>query len=92
MREREAWKFKNSTLVVSLDAWRSLRSSTKPTRPKNYARVRNNDPVKLFNQDAGSMDVAEIEARLARAKAEAILKEYDCDGMVSALSFSLRTN
>ena len=38
------------------------------------------------------MDVAEIEARLARAKAEAILKEYDCDGMVSALSFSLRTN
>ena len=38
------------------------------------------------------MDVAEIEARLARAKAEAILKEYDSDGMVSALSFSLRTN
>ena len=35
--------------------------------------------------------VAEIEARLAGAKAEAILKEYDSDGMVSALSFRIRT-
>jgi len=31
--------------------------------------------------------VAEIEAKLARAKAWAILKEYDSDGTVSALSF-----
>jgi len=35
--------------------------------------------------------VAEIEARLARAKAEAILKEYDSDGIVTALSFRIRT-
>jgi hypothetical protein len=35
--------------------------------------------------------VAEIEARLAKAKAEAILKEYDSDGMVSALSFRIPT-
>jgi hypothetical protein len=30
--------------------------------------------------------VAEIEAKLAKAKAEAILKEYDSDGTVSALT------
>jgi hypothetical protein len=35
--------------------------------------------------------VAEIEARLAKAKAEAILKEYENDGTVSALSFRIRT-
>jgi len=35
--------------------------------------------------------VAEIEAKLARGKAEAILKEYDSDGTVSALSFRIRT-
>ena len=34
--------------------------------------------------------VAEIEGKLAKAKAEAILKEYDSDGMVSALSFRIR--
>jgi hypothetical protein len=35
--------------------------------------------------------VAEIEAKLAKAKAEAILKEYEPDGTVSALSFRIGT-
>ena len=35
--------------------------------------------------------VAEIEVKLAKAKAEAILKEYDSDGTVTALSFRIRT-
>jgi hypothetical protein len=35
--------------------------------------------------------VAEIEVKLAKAIAEAILKEYDSDGIVTALSFRIRT-
>jgi hypothetical protein len=35
--------------------------------------------------------VAEIEAKLSKAKAGAILKEYDSDGIVSALSFRIPT-
>jgi hypothetical protein len=35
--------------------------------------------------------VAEIERKLAKAKAEAILKEYDSDGTVVALSFRIAT-
>jgi hypothetical protein len=34
--------------------------------------------------------VAEIESKLAKAKAEAILKEYDSDRIVSAFSFRIR--
>jgi hypothetical protein len=35
--------------------------------------------------------VKEIEDKLAKAKAEAILKEYDSDGTVAALSFRIAT-
>jgi hypothetical protein len=33
----------------------------------------------------------QIEVKLAKAKAEAILKEYDSDGIVSAISFRIKT-
>jgi hypothetical protein len=35
--------------------------------------------------------VAEIQERLARAKAEAVLTEYDPDGIISAISFRIKT-
>jgi hypothetical protein len=35
--------------------------------------------------------VAEIQSKLAKAKAEAILTEYESDGTVSALSFRIKT-
>jgi hypothetical protein len=33
----------------------------------------------------------QIEVKLAKAKTEAILKEYDSDGIVSAISFRIKT-
>ena len=48
-------------------------------------------PILDYTRVPVAKTVAEIEAKLARAKAEAILKEYDSDGTVSALSFRIRT-
>jgi hypothetical protein len=63
-----------------------------PDNENSHYESTNNMPILDYTTKVPvARTVAEIEAKLARAKAEAILKEYDRDGIVSALSFRIRT-